>query len=906
MHSWSLRNGASHWRVLRGSDLGEQEAARRVQPFIVCLRLNQLASSSPHALRSLYEALGGVWPWMQSTLARPEHQNRVLNRLTEAFHSGALVALEEGRPLFPGPGWAGEGPPEARLEDPPGKTVRVTPKLQAEYKVVLLDRKLSAHQDPAEQKLHPEPVYVELWLEQPPASPPFDKGARLQMAGGGKLELYEDKDLKTKVDLSQPLPNARVAGGNKLKLWAVGTSAGRLELQLEPETSSKPEFTHDAPARLKLGVVELKTRLFSWDTANPPAEQEMSDEDKVKSGRLLHVQNSSKDHARARLVIAKLDPAEWPDGTDDYELALTHQGSGGGFELFDAPWDGSALALPLKLKKSDLSAADKELWVQGKKTSSQPLDARLDLGMDRPVGGPSKTAKKGGDWARFTLIDIEKVAPSDQLDAPSADYTGDRLEVLINTQAQGHKRKVKARLKPPLAGVPLHFMLAAHEDNGKAPHTGAPVPAGMKTATGAAWTWEAIDASLQKKDKASPGDSWHLSALTDARGEAEVELQLSQVGGDVFNVGVYCGQEPHLAQYKPGDATHGKRKPLLSRKLTVWRKLWYQLCMAESCTAPVPHRTESAYRRVKTHLTAGTTQKFKKTDLPVPLQDRTFYPQWMVQPGGAEDEVAVVGGHNWEHFRLQEATFFPRTHADEVDTLKARILVVDHQWDPDGWTGLKRFKVTARVSGAVDVGGIVVKPALRGNLLHTATWEAIKKADGSVVRSGPLTEANILVPKPRASLQKIKVELPNDADPYLADPAQYEVMVTLKLAKAASYLGESRGRHILAVYNASDVSDYNDTLTHEIGHSVKQTPEPARQPPGMPDHAWWNRDMGVHCANPTTPTARNPVTYPSGSNPARLAALCIMFESGPVPAAGNHFCDFCHQYLLAQDMTSIA
>lgn len=786
------------------------------------------------------------------------------------------------------------------------QVVQVTPKLQAEYKVVLLDRELSSHQESAETKLRPDPVYVELWLEQDLARPVFDKGAMLTVKGTGKIDLYEDEALKTQVDLSKALPNDKVTGGKKLKLWAVGTGAGKLELELTPEDSGKPGFAKAAPEKLELGVVELKSKLFQWDDAAPPAMKALSDEDKVKKGRLLHVQSAHKDHARARLVLEKIDPNQWPADTDDYELVLTDQSSGGALELFEAEWDGNAKAFPYKLKKSDLAAGDKEVWVQGKKASAKLLDARIDLGLDRPAEDPAKEAKKGGDWARFTVIELDKVAPSTEFAHPSADYTHDKLEVLINLKADGHKLKVKAKLKQAFADVPLYFMLAADKDNGLVGNTGVAVPAGMKKVGGAAWTWDDIDAARKKKDKANAGDYWHLSAKTDAKGEAEVELQLSQIGGEVFYVGAYCGQDPHLSKYKHDDPTDGKRKPTLSKKLTVWRKLWYQLCKAESCGAPTPGSAEAAYERAKAHLKAGTTHKYKKADLPGPLQDRTFYPQWMVKSGGGNTLVAVVGAHNWAHFRTNEGTFFPKTDPDEVDVLKARVLVVDHQWDPAGWTAPAHSVLTSKVSHEINMGGFVVKPALQGNLAHNSShWQAIKKSDGSVADQGPLIDDNILVEKSRTSLEMVKVRLPNAADPYLAKPADFEIRVELVLAQAEEFLGESKGRHILAVYDSTNVSDYNDTVAHEIGHSVKQTPRPPLQPTGMPDHAWWNTGMGTHCSNPTTPRARSPVRY-NNKAVAHASALCLMFESGPVPNAGNKFCDYCHQYLLAQDMHSIA
>lgn len=782
-------------------------------------------------------------------------------------------------------------------------TVLVMPKLEVEYKVVLFDRKLSVDQPAGEPKIQAEPVYVEVWLEQNPAAPKFDKGAKLRLQGSGAVDFYEEEALTTKVDLSQALPNDKLTNGKKIKLWAVGTAVGLFELTLEPEDSAEPEFVKDKPATLKMGVVELETKLFQWDAANPPVMQKMSNADKIGAGRVLHVQTRDKDHARAKLVLPKIDPAGWPEGTDDHEIVLTDKSSGGGLEIFDAEWDGTAQPLPLKLKKKNLIAGDKVLWIQGKTRSAKPRDVLLDVGLDRPAGGPPKKPKQGGDHAFFTVVEFEKVAPTDQFTTPGAAYDNDKFEVLINIKADGHKIKVKARLRPALKGIPAHFMLAASKDNGLTANTGVAIPAGLEDAAGP-WDWTKIDESLKKKDKTNDGDHWHLSAATDDKGEAEVTLELSKIGSDVFYAAVYCGQDPHLARYKHQDPVAGKRKPLLGKRIKVARKLWYQLCKAKSSAAPKPSRTEAAYERISVHVAAGATKLFEKTDLPAALQPTTFYPEWMVKIGGGNDEVAVVGGHNWQHFRNNEATFFPMA-AGEVSALKARVLVVDYQWDPKGWTATKQVTTSSKTT-EVDMGAKVVKPPLQGNLINVATWKVFRIADRVEVAHGNLTDADILIDKPRTSLNKVKIQLPDVVDPFLTTPPTHQVKVVLELAWAENYLGESRGQHIMAVYDPNDVSDYNDTVSHEMGHSVWQTTTPPGQPKGMPDHQWWNDGyQGVHCSNPTVATTRHPTAYAAGEAAAQTAAVCLMFASGPVPKAGNKFCDSCHHYLLAQDMSTL-
>jgi hypothetical protein len=92
---WSLREGFSTVRIHRRGDLTDQEAERGVAPALLPFRLEQWLRSSPALLRSIYEGLGWRWPWMLTSLERSEHGQRVVNRLMEAFESGALVVIIE-------------------------------------------------------------------------------------------------------------------------------------------------------------------------------------------------------------------------------------------------------------------------------------------------------------------------------------------------------------------------------------------------------------------------------------------------------------------------------------------------------------------------------------------------------------------------------------------------------------------------------------------------------------------------------------------------------------------------------------------------------------------------------------------------------------------------------------------
>ena len=79
--------------------------------------------------------------------------------------------------------------------------IKVTAKIDVEYKVVLLDKKLSSHQESTEEKVVTDGTAVELWLEQDPGSPVFDQGAKIEISGAGTIDAFLDKEMKNKLDI---------------------------------------------------------------------------------------------------------------------------------------------------------------------------------------------------------------------------------------------------------------------------------------------------------------------------------------------------------------------------------------------------------------------------------------------------------------------------------------------------------------------------------------------------------------------------------------------------------------------------------------------------------------------------------------------------------------------------------
>ena len=128
--------------------------------------------------------------------------------------------------------------------------------------------------------------------------------------------------------------------------------------------------------------------------------------------------------------------------------------------------------------------------------------------------------------------------------------------------------------------------------------------------------------------------------------------------------------------------------------------------------------------------------------------------------------------------------------------------------------------------------------------------------------------------------------------PTVADPVY---IVAKCYAPWGPYLGESFGRHSLIVFDPSDVSDYNDTVVHEIGHAFNQTPRFGSQPgaPGIPDHPKQaDLGQGNHCQ------VNDGVDATSGDTKYK----CVMYDSGPMSWGLHAFCETCHPNVLVEDL----
>ncbi len=773
----------------------------------------------------------------------------------------------------------------------------VTPKIEMEYKVVLFDRGLSKYQEATEEKIYPDPTYIQLSFRQTDASKPFQKGGKVKFSPAN-VDVFLDEECKKKAQGDPAsgidLKHEEISNLSGHNLYLRGKTVGKFKVIFELTDPQNALIRLDKnPAEEEMGVVEIQMRVFEHDATelakikiDPDTDpiatyhtnlknQELpkpvllTTEKKVKVGRLLHAQKNNS-FSRAKMVI-KINPDEWPSGTDAYKIVFDKEKTSGDVEVFDAEWEGDVRG---SLNVSSLkSNKEQAFWLQGKTITTKWRDVRFYLNLDRVEGGLPKKPKRNADWARFTVVEITEVKVHYEPEVGKAvawDEGEKRFYINFKDDQEGRKVTISAKLSQPLKDAKIHFMLAPDKENMKQANWGIALPG--------TWKWKDLDAALKHKDKNDRKDLLHLSEKTDENGLAKKELVLSRFGGDKYVPAAYIDQDPHLAKYVHGHTDLEKKKPALaSDGITVWRKFWYQMTFAEGFDPPDPAAAEAAYLSCKADLKKSNTVKFQKASVPA----RTYYERWMVKPNSGNDEVALIGNHNKGHFY---GLFVADKIADNIDRqadkpAKGHLVICEYQWDPEGPSDLKAVSIGSSPSDWITMSKPIITPALGGGgLVVQGEWSTPPGA--SPPRNGVLSDGDIIIDQSRDSNRKVKVRLPAGAPvPTNANP----INVTLILECAKGYLGESSGNgQIMIVYKSSDVPDYNDTVAHELAHSLSQTQNAVVET--IPAHPNWDDlGQGVHC----------------------LKKKCIMYKSGPQAEAEHIFCEDCHPYLVVQNMSSL-
>lgn len=771
----------------------------------------------------------------------------------------------------------------------------VTPKIELEYKVVVLDRKLSAHQVASEDKILTDDVtYIEVSASESTGKPKYTGDGSFEVSPAN-VEVYTDEKCTQK--LSGKIANAKLFGG-PVKLYLKAVTAGKFTAKLTLDPASDAHIKVEGPATEEMGVVELKLTVHQHDIGaigalkvDPdtepvatyhtqlkdlvlPAQKALTDAQKIADGRLLHAQNAGH-HGRAKLIVEKLDAGQWPAGTDDYQIVLAAAGGPGTLAVHGKEWDADAKGLPHTMKVAELKAAEQVLWAEGSTASAKLRDARLSLGLDRAAGGLAKTAKQNGDWARFTVVKIEEVV----LDYTKAgdehaawDEPGKRFFININRKGNpaGRKIKIVAKLGAKFAGVPLYFMLAPDKDNTKAANWNIDFPNDGKSGASPV-KWKDVPAAMKHKDRSDRKDYLHLTAKTDAEGRAEMELELSLCGGDKFHPAAYIEQDPHLAKYVHGHAELEKKQPVFAKvvPIQVWRKTWYQVTRPKDTVMPAPAGFNDSQRKVFIETLVTSERQMTKADFTVD----PFRPDWQFNGGASDTPKLCVGTHNIN----QAMALFT---AETKDTApKFHVILCDEQFDAQGVTTDARRVVfnpansgpqdVAMTSSAVGNGKLTVcDPPLQGGALAiSATYTPYTKTGASWTAGASVAlPANLIqVVKGRASKRTVRVSPP----PGVPIDATHQIAVDIQLNAAdGGYNGWAPNNSVANVVKGGRPAyAIHNTMGHELGHlfgKVRST-----SVAGIPDHPLYYQQRGgsgTHCAfsatwnpDPTAP-ALNPTT----------------------------------------------
>ena len=798
----------------------------------------------------------------------------------------------------------------------------VTPKIRMEYKVVVLDRKLSAHQEASEKKIVTDDVTrVRLAASQSTGTPSYAGSGTFEVSPAN-VEVYTDKECRNKL-AGRKLTNAELLDGS-FELYLKAKTKGKFTAKLTLDASDKPDHIEvKDPAQEEMGVVEIEMKLHRYEKAdlanvavNPdvepysdywrelkdtqlPEQKAMSDEKKVKEGRLLHVQTDNN-HARAKAVVQKLVADQWPAGTDDYVIVLSQDGKNGSVKFFDKDWEGTEkTGDTARIKVSELKAKELEFWIEGAAATKKwrELVVGVDLeraDMDAPHTQHHKP-KHNADWAHLTVVQIKEVKLDYTRESgkPGAwDEQEERFFINFKPDSDGRKVTISAKLTEPLKDVALHFMLAEDSKNLTKDNWGEDLPS--------TWKWKDITADVKHKDKDDRAKLLHMSHATDDKGAAKKELVLSRFGGDVFHPAAYIEQDVHFAKYVHGLADNEKRKPVRAeKKLTVWRKFWYREVKVAGLQVQGFGNAADTYEKVKVVMEAADVIEMPRADADA-IRPHVIYPKHMLSyyvdpnthryvnnyPGDASDGLAVGDATESKFFTLRRAS---TRRPVEVPMLNAHGL-----WVQDGTTAAQNTPWVELPATAFPIAlgsnKQLLDPPLQSGktLFDSGKWEAqdwdpaanAGAGGWGPARDGDLAAADISLDPSRSDPRRFQVSQPAALNP--AARTRFRIK-NLRLNGAVTYLGTSYPDGIVNCYTPNDEVDFINTINHELGHSFSQVTK--ARPAGIPAHPHQYDKDGSHC------------NYQNKS--------CLMYESGPQPVHLDRYCPDCHPYVLVQDMSKL-
>lgn len=404
--------------------------------------------------------------------------------------------------------------------------------------------------------------------------------------------------------------------------------------------------------------------------------------------------------------------------------------------------------------------------------------------------------------------------------------------------------------------------------------------------------------------------------------EATFELELGLAGGDQVTLKVGGTDTCEDAEVT----------------ITNWRRVFYQLTRNKASVIHDLSRADGDLADVFVVYEQSKELTFERKDTPKDLPGA-----WVdaAEFGGtAGDLKLVIGSHN--------ATWFRKQFVDDKKPLGNHVMICDKQYD--AWESAKskaplRQLVSFDLKKATDWS-----PALDGEVFQTnladgkhplvsGSWTSTApKGKPGAGKKGKLAAADVAVDRTQQT-RRVLVTLPGggsgpgDLVGDGTDDAHFPVRVTLTLTYALGpYLGESDGPHQLIVLTpGSDC--FNDTITHELGHTLRQAPSKTNAPPKglvLDDHPHrynYHGHSGPHCAHGLNAAATHKRDGKGGvvalagdatdeddygdlckADGSSVFGDCVMYGSGPSndpSSAADGFCADCKPYVKAQAMTTM-
>lgn len=478
--------------------------------------------------------------------------------------------------------------------------------------------------------------------------------------------------------------------------------------------------------------------------------------------------------------------------------------------------------------------------------SKKPQNPQANGG-GNPAGNPQAQCHE--DPQTFELAELLEVYTEGGADKTQA--TGGRKQYInLKSDAEGADKThpeygreivLKARVKEKsgktdkLAGIKVVFSFTRTDGA----HRTTPVTA-----------WDTADLTDDQKEGYGGGKTATVTVETDALGwTSKTAFITSMFGGDQFEISA------KLDPLTPGATGAAPKK---TGKYIVWRKFWYQLSYADGFTVSDPTTAEAAYAEVFAEVSKSNEKQFTKADLPNDLQNRTFMKEYMLEQGGGDTDVAVIGSHNKNQFTTSAKL---KQTEEAANPIKAHLIICEYQCDPKDASTLGLFKLTSNGQEIVvdpGTGGpIICKPSLKpgSKLVVSGEWS---RTQFPWNRGGDVADESIEIKEARTSLLKVSVDLSKGSTGAPVPTNGRPVFVKLKVNTAEGFLGESFGKgQILCVYRPSadegdqgSEEDFNNTIAHEMGHMWNQTPEPAAQPASMKNHPLQyvgHGGSGSHC-----------------------------------------------------------